>query len=44
MPLRGPIRFRSSLRNTILEVLAARKEWQETEHETEWDFFWADRG
>ncbi|KAG1677585.1 hypothetical protein FOA52_014483 [Chlamydomonas sp. UWO 241] len=40
----GPIKFRSALRNTILEVLANRKDWVETEHETDWDFFWADKG
>uniref|UniRef100_A0A7R9V866 Tubulin--tyrosine ligase-like protein 9 n=1 Tax=Chlamydomonas euryale TaxID=1486919 RepID=A0A7R9V866_9CHLO len=40
----GPIRFRSSLRNTILEVLVSRKDWLETENESEWDFFWADKG
>lgn len=41
---RGPIVWRSSLKNTIYDVLKARKDWVETEHETEWDFFWADKG
>lgn len=36
--------WRSSLKNTIYDVLKARKDWVETEHETEWDFFWADKG
>uniref|UniRef100_A0A383W9P9 Tubulin--tyrosine ligase-like protein 9 n=1 Tax=Tetradesmus obliquus TaxID=3088 RepID=A0A383W9P9_TETOB len=40
----GPIVWRSSLKNTIYDVLKARKDWVETEHETEWDFFWADKG
>uniref|UniRef100_A0A7S0WWM7 Tubulin--tyrosine ligase-like protein 9 n=1 Tax=Chlamydomonas leiostraca TaxID=1034604 RepID=A0A7S0WWM7_9CHLO len=40
----GPIRWRSSLRNTIYDVLQSKKEWVETENETEWDFFWADKG
>lgn len=43
-PYRGPIRWRSSLRNTIYDVLLSKKEWVETESETEWDFFWADKG
>ena len=41
---RGPVRWRSSLRNTIYDVLLSKKEWVETESETEWDFFWADKG
>ncbi|KAL6749379.1 tubulin tyrosine ligase-like family, member 9 [Haematococcus lacustris] len=40
----GPIRWRSSLRNTIYDVLSSKKDWVETESETEWDFFWADKG
>lgn len=39
----GPIRWRSSLKNTIYDVLKSRKDWEETDHETEWDFFWADK-
>ena len=41
---RGPIRYRSSLRNTIYDVLLSKKEWVETDSETDWDFFWADKG
>jgi hypothetical protein len=41
---RGPILWRSSLKNTIYDVLKARRGWQETESESEWDFFWADKG
>ncbi|KAI8464205.1 MAG: tubulin tyrosine ligase-like family, member 9 [Monoraphidium minutum] len=40
----GPILWRSSLKNTIYDVLKGREGWQETESETEWDFFWADKG
>jgi hypothetical protein len=43
-PCSGPIRWRSSLKNTIYDVLRSKKEWQETDHPTEWDFFWADKG
>ena len=43
-PCSGPIKYRSSLRNTILDVLQSKKDWVETEHETDWDFFWADKG
>jgi len=41
---RGPILWRSSLRNTIYDVLKAREGWQEIESDTDWDFFWADKG
>ncbi|KPA78492.1 putative tubulin tyrosine ligase protein [Leptomonas pyrrhocoris] len=37
----GPIRFRSFLRNTILDVMRCRG-WIETDSETEWDYYWAD--
>ncbi|GLC33111.1 hypothetical protein PLESTB_000369300 [Pleodorina starrii] len=40
----GPIRWRSSLKNTIYDVLQSKAEWVETESETDWDFFWADKG
>jgi tubulin polyglutamylase TTLL9 len=40
----GPIVWRSSLKNTIYDVLKARPGWVETEHPTEWDFNWADKG
>jgi hypothetical protein len=43
-PPSGPILWRSSLKNTIYDVLKARDGWQETESDTEWDFFWADKG
>jgi tubulin polyglutamylase TTLL9 len=35
------IRFRTSLRNTVLDVMRSRG-WKETDSETEWDFHWAD--
>lgn len=39
----GPvIKFRTSLRNTILDVLLERG-WKETDSDTEWDFNWADK-
>lgn len=41
---RGPITWRSSLKNTIYDVLKARPGWVETESEAGWDFFWADKG
>jgi hypothetical protein len=41
---RGPIKWRSALRNTIYDVLQSKKEWVETDNETDWDFFWADKG
>lgn len=40
----GPILWRSSLKNTIYDVLKAREGWQESESEDTWDFFWADKG
>ncbi|CAF0909007.1 unnamed protein product, partial [Didymodactylos carnosus] len=38
-----PIRFRSFLQNTILEVLKNRG-WVEVGEEDEWDFYWCDVG
>ncbi|KAJ1509251.1 putative tubulin polyglutamylase ttll9, partial [Coelomomyces lativittatus] len=35
------IRFRTSLRNTVCDVMIDRG-WKETDSETEWDFFWCD--
>lgn len=32
------------MKNTIYDVLKARPGWVETEHPTEWDFNWADKG
>lgn len=37
----GPIRFRSFLRNTVLDVMRSRG-WIETDSETDWDYYWAD--
>lgn len=37
----GPIRFRSFLRNTVLDVMRCRG-WIETDSEVEWDYYWAD--
>lgn len=39
----GVIRFRTSLRNTVLDVMRSRG-WKETDAETDWDFHWADVG
>jgi tubulin polyglutamylase TTLL9 len=38
---RGPIRFKSFLNNTVMDVMKARG-WRFTESETDWDFYWAD--
>lgn len=35
-----PFRFKTSLRNTVYQVMRDRG-WRETENETDWDFFWA---
>lgn len=37
------LRFRTSLRNTVLDVMRSRG-WKETDSETDWDFHWADVG
>lgn len=39
----GVVRFRTSLRNTVLDVMRSRG-WRETDHDTDWDFHWADVG
>eukprot|EP00026_Physarum_polycephalum_P009361 Phypoly_transcript_09482.p1 GENE.Phypoly_transcript_09482~~Phypoly_transcript_09482.p1 ORF type:complete len:397 (+),score=44.91 Phypoly_transcript_09482:157-1347(+) len=39
---RTTIKFRTSLRNTILDVLLERG-WKETDSDTDWDFNWADK-
>lgn len=39
----GPLRFRTSLRNTILDVMRSRG-WKETDSDLDWDFHWADVG
>ena len=36
--------FRTSLHNTIYDVLSARHGWEETDSDTDWDFNWADVG
>ncbi|KAK3268010.1 hypothetical protein CYMTET_23462 [Cymbomonas tetramitiformis] len=40
----GLVRFRSSLHNTIYEVMKERPGWMETDSELDWDIFWADTG
>ena len=37
----NPIRFRTSLRNTVYDVMKSRN-WNEVQEDEEWDFFWAD--
>ncbi|KAG8345343.1 putative Tubulin tyrosine ligase family [Trypanosoma vivax] len=37
----GPIRFRTFLRNTVLDVMRSRG-WLETDSDHSWDLFWAD--
>mmetsp|Transcript_31273 Transcript_31273/g.60949 ORF Transcript_31273/g.60949 Transcript_31273/m.60949 type:complete len:464 (+) Transcript_31273:28-1419(+) len=39
---RGRLRFRTTFRNSILDVLRHRG-WKETDHETDWDFLWIER-
>lgn len=36
--------FRTSLHNTIFDVLRNRPGWEETDSDTDWDFNWADVG
>eukprot|EP00240_Pyramimonas_obovata_P004703 CAMPEP_0118960834 /NCGR_PEP_ID=MMETSP1169-20130426/63839_1 /TAXON_ID=36882 /ORGANISM="Pyramimonas obovata, Strain CCMP722" /LENGTH=414 /DNA_ID=CAMNT_0006908987 /DNA_START=38 /DNA_END=1282 /DNA_ORIENTATION=- len=36
------IRFRSSLRNVVYDVLHSRHNWVETDGDLDWDIFWAD--
>ena len=36
--------YRTSLHNTISDVLSSRPGWQETDSDTDWDFNWADVG
>ncbi|MES1906788.1 MAG: hypothetical protein MHM6MM_000025 [Cercozoa sp. M6MM] len=36
------VRFRTSLRNVVLDVMV-RRGWKETEDDPDWDIFWADR-
>ncbi|CCW61223.1 unnamed protein product [Phytomonas sp. EM1] len=39
----SPIRFKTSLRNIVLDVMRSRG-WIETESEFDWDYHWADTG
>jgi len=41
---RRAVRFRTSLRNTVLDVLEAQRGWLETDSEFDWDLHWADVG
>ncbi|KDO23960.1 hypothetical protein SPRG_10656 [Saprolegnia parasitica CBS 223.65] len=38
------VRFRTSLHNTVVDVMAALDGWEETESDVEWDLHWADVG
>ncbi|KAI8853634.1 tubulin-tyrosine ligase family-domain-containing protein [Chytridium lagenaria] len=40
-PVTGVVRFKTGLRNTVLDVMKDRS-WKETDGELDWDFFWAD--
>ncbi|DBA01932.1 TPA: LOW QUALITY PROTEIN: hypothetical protein N0F65_006665 [Lagenidium giganteum] len=42
--VRRAVRFRTSLRNTVLDVLEVQGGWVETESEFVWDLHWADVG
>jgi hypothetical protein len=37
-----PIRFRTTLHNTVYNVFKSRG-WKETDSELDWDIFWADK-
>jgi tubulin polyglutamylase TTLL9 len=41
--VQGTVRFRTTFRNTIYDVLRARG-WRETDSDTEWDVAWVDVG
>lgn len=41
---RRTVWFRTSLRNTVLDVLEAQRGWEETQSEFDWDLHWADVG
>ena len=41
-PSGGPVRFRTTFRNTIHDLFRS-KGWVETESETEWDVAWVDK-
>ena len=36
------IRFKTSFKNCVLEALR-RRQWKESDHETEWEVYWADK-
>ena len=36
--------FRTSLHNTVFDVLRSRPGWRETDSDTDWDINWADTG
>ncbi len=40
--VRSEIRYRTCLRNTILDALKSRPGWKETDSDTDFDFVWAD--
>ncbi|XP_064238374.1 probable tubulin polyglutamylase TTLL9 isoform X2 [Aotus nancymaae] len=39
---RAPIRFKTALMNTLMDVLRHRPGWVEVKDEGEWDFYWCD--
>eukprot|EP00033_Pygsuia_biforma_P002884 GCRY01003181.1.p1 GENE.GCRY01003181.1~~GCRY01003181.1.p1 ORF type:complete len:439 (-),score=70.47 GCRY01003181.1:32-1348(-) len=36
------IRFRTTLHNTVYDVMSSREGWEETDSELDWDLFWSD--
>lgn len=40
-PNQPPLKFKTTLRNTVLDVMRSRG-WKETDSETDWNFFWSD--
>jgi tubulin polyglutamylase TTLL9 len=41
---RRVVRFRTSLHNTVLDVMQRQGGWLETDSELDWDLHWADVG
>ncbi|KAF1783005.1 putative tubulin polyglutamylase TTLL9 [Phytophthora cactorum] len=41
---RRMLRFRTSLRNTVLDVMQRQGDWVETDSDLDWDLHWADVG
>jgi tubulin polyglutamylase TTLL9 len=39
---RSQIRFKTLFKNCVLEALR-RRGWKETDHEVEWDIYWAEK-